>query len=661
VGIQHAGIAWLVTGGGLWLAALGGATAGTTPAPTIVADATFENISLEVNFDAAAPADLQVGLQLRAAGGGAFRAGHPLSRLSTTRFAGSAFNLKPGTRYELRLDFPGADSNQVIALATREDQVPTPDGPVFHVDPTQGDDRNDGGTASQAFQSLRRALQELRPGVTLLLHGGCYHEGDLSVTQSGTAEQPIVIRSAPGEYPVIDATASSFAPQWELHDSRRGIYRSPCSFTPANAYADGEQLFGYPRYDDLRDGRWGQAGGFVADGEYLYVRLPARGDPGGHAITIPAHSAGLTLAAGVAFVHIVGLEFAHIGYKQDHCGISLDGAHSNRIEQCRFRQVGPGITLRHGASGNVIQQSFFTEAPIGHWPWQSVKEGNGSYEMGGVVVLSRDEAAVGNVVRGNIFSNMFDGASLYAEQARGATRSMDVYDNRFIACADDAIEADGFGTNVRIYGNRMDDVRSCVSVAPSAPGPTYIMRNQLGPSPSLGQDGRIPVKFNCGRPTLTQHVYLYHNTMFSDVPGQPAFVFHASRSTWTNVMSRNNLYVGAAYGFYDKAAAGSIDFDYDNCFGGGGPMFGWWRGEPCRTFRAFQLASHQERHGWSISPGWMNPKGGDFRLRAGSPMVDRATPIPGVNDAFAGAAPDVGAQEYTPASALRPPPHPAPR
>ena len=51
-----------------------------------------------------------------------------------------------------------------------------------------------------------------------------------------------------------------------------------------------------------------------------------------------------------------------------------------------------------------------------------------------------------------------------------------------------------------------------------------------------------------------------------------------------------------------------------------------------------------------------NPADFDFRLRPGSPPIDAGQPLPGVNDGFAGKAPDLGAYE-----AGAPLPHYGPR
>jgi hypothetical protein len=57
-------------------------------------------------------------------------------------------------------------------------------------------------------------------------------------------------------------------------------------------------------------------------------------------------------------------------------------------------------------------------------------------------------------------------------------------------------------------------------------------------------------------------------------------------------------------------------------------------------------SSGLECNGYEDAPGIVNPTGGDFTLLASSPNIDRGVLIPGINDDFAGRAPDAGAHEF---------------
>ena len=90
-------------------------------------------------------------------------------------------------------------------------------GPAYHVDPARGDDTND-GSAGKPWKTMQHGLGCLKPGDTLYLCGGVYHE-TVYLTQSCTAESPIVIAAYPGELPVLDGGLREFlespATSWE--------------------------------------------------------------------------------------------------------------------------------------------------------------------------------------------------------------------------------------------------------------------------------------------------------------------------------------------------------------------------------------------------------------------------------------------------------------
>src|SRR5690606_1129419 len=60
----------------------------------------------------------------------------------------------------------------------------------------------------------------------------------------------------------------------------------------------------------------------------------------------------------------------------------------------------------------------------------------------------------------------------------------------------------------------------------------------------------------------------------------------------------------------------------------------------------FSAATGHESHGFNVEPGFSGPAGGDYTLAPSSPLIDAGLAIPGINDGYSGAAPDVGAYEY---------------
>jgi parallel beta-helix repeat protein len=618
---------------------------GETRAQTIEATATFHNIGIRVDLTSDSPPDAQVSVSVKEASDpGAHLPAHPLSRIGPRAFAGSVMFLRSGIDYSILLQSSVFTSDQVITATTRTDAFADATDRELHVDPDSGSDDNDGTGPLDALATLGRALELAGAGDKILLHDGRYLEGDHTITTGGNQSAPLVIRAAPGASPVLDGTDPDFSPAWEVFDAAAGVYRTATDREPMNAYLDGGQLFHYLDLDDLCDNRWTQPGGFYVDGSHMYVRFPGGGAPGGHTVTIPRHTNALTLD-GAQHVHVIGIEFCYYGYGTYHQAVYIDGGDYNLVDGCGFHHNGKGVSFKRAADYNTIQNCTFTESPITTWSWDAVKSGGVGYEAGGVALYSSDEPNTGNVIRNNVFEDMFDASGLYSSDAAGATRNMDYHDNRIVGCGDDALETDGAGTNVRIYRNTMLGFLTGISVAPASGGPTYIVRNVLADWHSVQDYEGYPFKFNVDSPLSTDWVFLYHNTCTTTVPGQPGFLFK-QYSDWHNVISRNNIFAGTDYALESRSSQNPVDFDYDALHTGRGPPLVRWESTDYDTVGAFAAATGQEAHGVSAVPGFVDAAAGDYQLAPGSELIDKGIPIPGVNDGFSGTAPDPGAFEH---------------
>ena len=75
----------------------------------------------------------------------------------------------------------------------------------------------------------------------------------------------------------------------------------------------------------------------------------------------------------------------------------------------------------------------------------------------------------------------------------------------------------------------------------------------------------------------------------------------------------------------------------------------WWAGLSDRhlnTLAELKSATGQELHGFNLLPGFNHPETGDYTLASNSDLIDNGLRIPGINDGFAGDAPDIGAFEF---------------
>ncbi len=102
--------------------------------------------------------------------------------------------------------------------------TPSLHGAEYHVSPTQGNDRNDGGRLSP-FKSIERAADKMKPGDTCWLHNGRYQTETILEGIKGTADNPMVFKPYPGERAVMDGTISlpSHWRPWKRHIYRMEI------------------------------------------------------------------------------------------------------------------------------------------------------------------------------------------------------------------------------------------------------------------------------------------------------------------------------------------------------------------------------------------------------------------------------------------------------
>jgi hypothetical protein len=171
------------------------------------------------------------------------------------------------------------------------------------VDAGRGDDQNE-GTETRPWKTLSHAVAKLSAGETLCLRGGTYYEHVL-VNLRGSLNQPITIRSFPGELAVIDGGLREFSetPQsaWEpAAEGAAGEFRSvkvypqlPVRLESTNLlgnFADSMvPLHGYRFLTDLRSDNHNFAdlqGSKTAQGNGLYCGPGVFLDPQSHRLHV---------------------------------------------------------------------------------------------------------------------------------------------------------------------------------------------------------------------------------------------------------------------------------------------------------------------------------------------------------------------------------------
>jgi len=639
----------------------------TTAGEFITERPTLISLGFEWHIDGDDNHNAAVSVFYRKKGDQAWKEGLPLLRLDHERinenalqyivpnmFAGSIFDLEPGTDYECRLvlaDPDGVDgkAENIVTVHTRPEPKPATGGNVYHVYPPgfNGQKQQPAFTGLQAayytgsngadyFNSFPARVQ---PGDVILVHAGLYKDdrykyggqlGTLSsgtyfLTQSGTAEKPIVIKGA----------------------------------------GDGEAIF---------DG----------DGAFNLFNLMAANYN---------YFEGLTIR---------NTELAFwAGYK------NITGASGITIKNCKLENIGRGVYSDWSGSkdfyiaDNTFVGKFRPDILMGF----SGREWQAYPEFGAKLV---SEYAVklygqGHVVAYNYVTQFHDGIDIatygnpdgapnvipYKANPDRLPVSIDFYNNDVTNVEDNCIETDGGAHNIRVFRNRcFNNGNRALSVQPMFGGPVYFIRNIVYDSPEGGA-----LKLTAS----SAGIVVYHNTFLA--PVEPMLL------ATNNLHFRNNLILGKSQNpgiFSIESNTNYSSSDYNGFRPNEGAEYSFeWSTPPFsvravfpgemgalamqqqnqleaksrerrrfKTLKEYSEATGQDRHSLIVDydvfqkvspPGpdlrtLYKPADFDFQLRPGSAAVDAGVRLTGVNDDFTGRAPDLGALEVG-----RPVPHYGPR
>ena len=649
---------------GLLLAASAAAADKTIAKEFYAEPPTLISLGFEWQIDGDDNHNASVAVYYRKKGEQPWKEGLPMLRLDHERinenalqyttpnmFAGSIFDLEPGTDYECRFVLSDPDgvegqAENMVTVRTRWEPQPAAGGKVYHVYPAdyKGDKQqpaftgllaayNMGSSHSDNFNTYPPRVQ---PGDIILVHAGLYKDdrfryggggpggtapsdGTYYLTASGTPERPIVIKAA----------------------------------------GDGEAIF---------DG----------DGNFNLFNVMAANYNYFEGLTI--RNTDLAFLAGLK---------------------NIAGARGITIKKCRIENVGRGFYSDWSGSrdfyiaDNTIFGRFNPNALMGFTgrTWQKYGEPPKLVSEYAVKVYGQ-----GNVVAYNYIANFHDGVDVATYGNPDGTPnpirdrmpvSIDFYNNDITNVEDNCIEADGGAHNIRIFRNRcFNHGHRALSVQPAFGGPVYFIRNIVYHAPEGGA-----VKFTAS----SAGIVVYHNTLIG--PVKPMLLAPS------NVHYRNNLVLGRSdtleiFAVETNTNYSSSDYNGFRPNEGAGFSFEWstppfsarsnFPGRPYqnvqeqtrmeaqqretrrfKTLKDFAEATGQDRHSvivdWDVfqkvTPPDPNdprklykPADFDFQLRPGSVAVDAGVRLPNINDNFTGRAPDLGAYEVG-----QPEPHYGPR
>ena len=633
----------------VWLASVEARGADrTTPRDFVIEPPTLISLGFEWEIAGDDNRNAAVAVSYRKKGAAVWTAGLPLLRLQRERiergplrfttpnmFAGSIFDLEPGTEYEARFvlsDPDGVDgkAESLVTVRTRVEPTPFAGGRIFHVYPPGFN----GTKQEPAFTGLLAAYYtgssnsdnyntypvRVQPGDTILVHAGLYKDnrflygggglgtisdGTYFLTQSGTADRPIAIKAA----------------------------------------GDGEAIFDGDGAHTLFD---------VTAASYNYFE-------------------GLTFR-NAEIVFLAGRK-------------NIIGSSGLTIKASRFENIGRGVlTDWSGSKDFYIADNTFIGKQDGTLligtagrTWQKFKEFPPK-------LLSEFAVKVygsGHVVAYNYVANFHDGVdhATYGNPDGTPTPirerlpvSNDFYGNDITNVDDNCIEADGAAYNVRVFRNRcFNHGHRALSAQPAFGGPVYYIRNLVYHAP---EGGAFKTSSN------PAGIVAYHNTLIAPVRWM--------LDAMSNAHFRNNLILGRSESpeiFSIDTFTNYTSSDYNGFRPNPEAEFSFdWISPPFstpadytnkreqrrfKTLQEYSKATGQDAHSLLVdydvfekvtAPDFDNPRrlykpaDFDFRLRAGSVAVDAGVRLPNVNDDMNGRAPDLGAYELG-----RPLPHYGPR
>jgi hypothetical protein len=555
----------------------------------------------------------------RKAGSATWWKGPGLVRTPDGTLAGSAFGLAPDTSYEVRVDVA---TTTACGTATTEALDPVhATASELWVDAAAA--AGGDGSTTKPYAHIQDALAKANAGDDVRVRTGLYRES-VTLPRSGAEGKFIRLLGEPGA--ILDGSAAGSL-TWK--DEGGGVASTAWTGDPRYVSRDGQRLYHFTSLDDLKSGTGYNnvpiAEGFYVDGGRLYVRTTD--GPSGHTFQIPEKNTAISIA-GQSWVWVQGLEIRYYGDGDYAKGIDVTETSSHVvIRKNHVHDIPTNVWIRKASTQVRIEDNDLHQSTVFSWPWDAVKATD--HENDAITLAG----GRGTIVARNTIHDVFNGVyagSFDDDHNPALAFDVDVYENRLARIGDDGFEPEGACVNARFHDNVVDRIHNGVSMAPITYGPTWVVRNRFT---NYQESGFKVSNDTSGR------VWLLHNTCYTDDPDHNGMNVSGA---FSNIVFRNNVVRGTSYAIESTQVVGMNDLDYDAWFTTRGAPRVKWDNVRYDDLAALCAATTLECHGVGADPKLDAPASFRFAPATGSPLIDAAERLYGINDDYAGKGPDIG-------------------
>jgi Right handed beta helix region len=306
------------------------------------------------------------------------------------------------------------------------------------------------------------------------------------------------------------------------------------------------------------------------------------------------------------------------------------------VRRCHIHHVDYGLTATRNTHASMDDHFIADNLIEGPSTWPRSK---GIEDARGIQLSGQGHVVCYNRIRG-----FADAIVTFPSHVCAA---IDFHNNDLSELTDDGVEMDYSERNTRCFFNRLTNVFQGISMQPVFGGPIYVFRNVMG------NVAAEPFKLH----NNPSGCLIIHNTILKK--GTPSLL-HTSDKV-RHVISRNNLYAGTPdrYGMDFLARMTDCDFDYDGFAGGPFQILLRWNGVRYGTLDDVKKRAPVLKHAQLLDIRTLFASGAvppediakpianliDLRPSSRSEAIDAGVPLPGLNDGFHGARPDLGAYE----------------